>query len=201
MKVILLEKVPHVGNVGEIVKVTPGFGRNYLIPKKFAVIADERNKSLLENQKKRLQKKVDAEKAGALKVKQLIDGLSIELVKRVGSNGKLFGSVTNTELAKIIQEMKGVEVERRLIVVDNPIKSTGTFQVSIKLFRDVEAKFKVKVAMDPEQIEELRKRQEQAEKRAKQKQEAAASGEGDNSLEINTAAETADEGSESDLNE
>ncbi|MCB9063199.1 MAG: 50S ribosomal protein L9 [Halobacteriovoraceae bacterium] len=174
MKVILTEKVPALGNVGEIVNVSAGYGRNYLVPKNLAVIADDKNKKAFENQKKALAKKVAEEYKYALDLKKKIDGLNIELVKKVGNNGKLFGSVTNSELSKILSE-RTIEIERRLLIIETPIKSTGTFNVKAKLFPEVEANFTVKVTMDPVQAEEMKKKQEAAiAKKAKAKADAEA---------------------------
>lgn len=173
MRVILTQKVPHVGNVGEIVKVSPGFGRNFLLPQKLAVVADEGSKREFENNKRRLQKKIDAEKNTAQALKDKIEGFQVELIKRVGNNGKLFGAVTNVELAAYLKEHRGVEVERRLIVLAAPIKTTGTFNVTVKLFQGVTATFSVKVIMDPVQAEELKKQQAASEKRAQERKLAA----------------------------
>ena len=160
MKLILTEKVTHLGNIGEVVNVSAGYGRNYLIPKSFAVVANDSNKKELDNHKKRLAKKFAVQKAAAEEVKAQIDGMTIELIKKVGNNGRLFGTVTNTELAAELLKLKEVEIERRLIIIENPIKMTGTFDVHTKIFTDVVANFKVKVMMDPAQAEEMKKKQE-----------------------------------------
>ncbi len=157
MKVILTEKVPHLGNVGEICKVSPGYGRNYLLKNSLAVIADDRNSKELEDQKRRLAKKVSEEKSAAEAIAKKLNGLNLEIVKKVGANGRLFGTVTNAELSKILAD-KEIEVERRLIVIENPIKSTGEFEIKAKLFSDVEANFKVSVIMDPKQAQEMKEK-------------------------------------------
>lgn len=187
MKVILTEKVPHLGNTGDVVNVAPGFGRNYLIPQSLAVVANESNKKELENHKKRLTAKIAAERSEAEALKAKIEGLTIELIKKVGNNGKLFGSVTNTELAAQLKELKDVDIERRLIVIDTPIKATGSFEVKAKLFSEVVAKFNVKVMMDPKQAEEMKKRQEAA---AAKKAKAAKEAEETKSEEAETEAST-----------
>lgn len=161
MKVILTERVRSLGSVGEIVNVSAGHARNYLIPNNLAVLADEGNKKLLNDQQRRLAKKVAEQKAEAESLKKKIDGLVIELVKKVGGNGTLFGTVTNTELSKELAA-KDIDVERRLIVIENPIKTLGTFDIEAKLFTDVVAKFQVKVVIDPKQAEEMKKKQEAA---------------------------------------
>ena len=171
MKVILVEKVPTLGNVGEIVNVSQGYGRNFLIPNKKAVLADDAHKSELENSKKRLKKKMDEEMKEALATKKKLNGISLELVKKVGASGKLFGTVTTSELSKHLGE-KGIVVERRILSVSDPIKKVGSYTVKAKLFTEVEAEFSVKVVMDPKQAEELKAKQEKAKKDAEKKKEA-----------------------------
>ena len=176
MKVILTEKVATLGNIGEIVNVTPGHARNYLFPRKLAVLADESKQKQLENQKKRLQKKIQAEIDAANAVKGKIEGKVIELVKRVGANGKLFGAITNADLAKELATRE-VAVERRQIVLEAPIKGLGNFDVKVKLFTGVEATFKVKVTMDPKQVEELKAKEVEAKKRKAEEKIAKATAE------------------------
>lgn len=173
MKVILTEKVPALGNIGEIVNVSAGHARNYLVPNGFAMVADDSNKNLLAAQQKSLAKKIQGQKDEANALKAKIEGMTIELIKKVGASGKLFGTVTNAELSKEL-EVRGVEVERRLIHLESPIKGLGTFNAKAKIFQDVEATFKVKVSIDPKQAEELKKNQEEALKNAEARKKAAA---------------------------
>lgn len=173
MKVILTEKVPTLGNIGEIVNVSAGHARNYLVPNGFAMVADEGNKRLLAAQQKSLGKKIQAQRDAANEVKKKIEGLTIELIKKVGASGKLFGTVTNAELSKEL-ENRGLTVERRLIHLDAPIKGLGVFTAKAKIFQDIEATFKVKVAIDPKQAEELKLAQEEALKAAEARKKAAA---------------------------
>ncbi len=173
MKVILTNKVKSLGNIGEIVNVNPGYARNCLFPKKLAVLADAGNEKVLEHHKKTLKKKIEEEKQFALDQKKKIDAVTIEVTKKVGGTGKLFGSVTNTELADSLDKL-GITVERRLISMDPPIKTLGEFDVSVKLFTEVEGTFKVKVSMDLKQAEEFKVKQELAEKRAKNKKDKPA---------------------------
>ena len=163
MKVILTERVKALGNIGEIVNVSPGHARNYLIPNKKAKLADEGN----EKQMKDYQKMPDK-----------ISGLTVNLVKKIGGNGRLFGTVTNSELAKELEKL-GAAVERRLITIEEPIKTLGDYEITAKLFKGVEATFKVKVEIDPKQAEEMKKKQEAAAKKkaakAEKKEEEASS--------------------------
>jgi len=173
MKVILTEKVPTLGNIGEIVNVSAGYARNYLVPNRLAMVADDANKKLLAAQQKALASKVKAQKDAALELKKKLEGVTVELIKKVGASGRLFGTVTNAELSKEL-EGKGFDVERRLIHLESPIKGLGTFNAKAKLFQDVEATFKVKVAIDPKQAEELKKAQEEAVKNAEARKKAQA---------------------------
>ena len=164
MKVILTEKVPKLGNVGEMVKVSVGHARNYLLPNRLAVIASDSNKSELENNKRSLQKKIQAEKDLAIGIKEKLDGMKVEVSKKVGGSGKLFGTVTTQEIASILSG-KGVEIEKRLIAIEKPIKGLGLFDIKAKLFSDVESIFQVSVTMDPEQAKEEKKKLEVAAKK------------------------------------
>ncbi len=172
MKVILTERVPKLGNVGEIVKVTAGHARNFLIPNRLAVLADAGSEKQLANSKKGLTKKISEQKSVALDLKKKLEGITIEMFKKVGGSGKLFGTVTNIELSTELAN-KGIEVESRLIVIEKPIKSLGQFEVKAKLFAEVEAIFKVKVMMDPEQMKEEKKRLEMLAAKKKEKKEKA----------------------------
>ena len=173
MKVILTEKVPALGNIGEIVNVSAGHARNYLVPNGFAMVADDSNKKFLAAQQKSLGKKIQAQKDAANEIKKKVEGMTIELIKKVGASGKLFGTVTNAELSKEL-ENRGVDIERRLIQLESPIKGLGIFNAKAKIFHDIEATFKVKISIDPKQAEELKKSQEEALKNAEARKKAAA---------------------------
>jgi large subunit ribosomal protein L9 len=172
MKVILIERVSTLGDIGEMVKVSPGYARNFLFPRKLAIFADAAHQRQLENQKRRLTKKIEAQRNVALELKKKIEQVQIDLVKKVGANGKLFGSVTTQELAHEL-ENRGVKIDRRQIITESAIKSTGNYSVRVKLFTDVDAHFKVKVMMDPKQIEEMKARQASGEKKVKGKKAKA----------------------------
>jgi large subunit ribosomal protein L9 len=191
MKVILTEKVPALGNIGEVVNVSAGFARNYLVPNRFALVADDANKKLLSAQQKSLAKKIKGQADAAIEVKKKLEGVTVELIKKVGASGKLFGTVTTSELSKEL-EKAGFDVERRLIHLESPIKGLGTFNVKAKLFHDVEATFKVKVAIDPKQAEELKKAQEEALKAAEARKKAAAEAK-ENNTEVAATQEVSEE--------
>ena len=172
MKVILTDKVRSLGNIGEVVNVSQGFARNYLIPKSLAKLADEGNSKQMADYQKMLAKKVAEEKAAAEELAKKVSGITVSLIKKVGGNGRLFGTVTNSELAKEL-EAQGVSVERRLITIENPIKTLGEFEITAKLFKGIEANFKVKVEIDPKQAEEMKARQEAIAAKKAAKKEAS----------------------------
>ncbi len=155
MKMILTEKVPTLGNVGEIINVSPGYGRNYLLPKNLAVLADEGNQRQLANHQKQIAKKIEAERALAEGIKKKLGKIKLEIFKKVGGSGRLFGTITNSEIANELKK-KGIEVERRLIIIERPIKTLGEFEVDVKLFAGVDATVKINVNMDPKQAEEFK---------------------------------------------
>lgn len=175
MKVILIEKVKALGTIGEIVNVSAGFARNYLYPNKLAILADEKNSNVMKDKQKALAKKIGAEKDAAIATKTKLEGVTVELIKKVGANGRLFGAVTSQDIAKEL-EKQGFSLERRLLTVEGSIKTLGTYDVKAKLFNDVTATFKLKVSIDAAMAEELKKQQAEAQKRnadKKAKAEAA----------------------------
>ena len=173
MKVILTENVKLVGDIGEIVNVSPGHARNFLFPRRLAVFADESNKKTLENQKRALSRKIEEERTKAFEVKKKFDGLEIELVKKVGANGKLFGTITSRELSKELRE-RGIDLEKRLISIETPIKSIGTFNIKAKIFEDIMGEFQVKIKMNSKQREELKRESRKVSKKENTKEEKMA---------------------------
>jgi large subunit ribosomal protein L9 len=147
MQVILLEEVPSLGKAGERVKVSDGYGRNYLIPQKKAILATEKNLKALEHQKRLVQQRMGKTKKDAEQIAHQIEGLSCTLTKSVGESGKLFGSVTSMEIESYLKE-SGIEVDRKKIVLEEPIKNLGVFIVPIKLHPEVTAQLKVWVVQE-----------------------------------------------------
>jgi large subunit ribosomal protein L9 len=145
MKVILKENIDSLGHIGDIVKVAPGYARNYLLPKGLAVEATEKNAKALEHVKRQMayKKNKALESAKALVAK--LGELSVELLHKAGEEGKLFGSVTNMEIAAYLKD-KGFEIDRKSIVLAEPIKHVGEFTVPIKIHPEVSATVKVTVS-------------------------------------------------------
>ena len=147
MKVILREDVPHLGQSGAIVTVKPGYARNYLIPQGLAAIATSRNIKEMEHKLREIQRQIDAAKAEADEVKARLAELSVTLSKPAGENEKLFGSVTARDIVGAL-ETEGVKIDRRRIVIDEPIKSLGVYNVGVKLHGGVMAELKVWVVKE-----------------------------------------------------
>ena len=147
MQVILLEDVPSLGKVGDLVKVSDGYGRNYLIPKKKAIFATEKNLKAMEHQKTLVQQRLGKVKKDAERLAQQIEKLSCTFAKPVGESGKLFGSVTSMEIEAFLKENR-IEVDRKKILLDEPIKNIGMFTIPIKLNSEVLAHLKVWVVQE-----------------------------------------------------
>jgi len=147
MQVILLENVPSLGKAGDLVKVSDGYGRNYLIPQKKALLATEKSLKAIEHQKRQVQQRTEKTKKDAEKMAQRIEKLSCTFVKTVGESGKLFGSVTSMDIENYLKE-NGIEVDRKKISLEEPIKNLGVFTVPIKLHPEVTTHLKVWVVQE-----------------------------------------------------
>ena len=145
MKVILKENIDTLGHIGDIVKVAPGYARNYLLPKGLATEATEKNAKALEHAKRQMEYKKNKVLEQARGLAARIEALTLNLVHQAGEEGKLFGSVTNMELAERLQA-EGVEIDRKKIVMAEPIKHVGEFTIAIKVHPEVSANLKVNVA-------------------------------------------------------
>ena len=148
MKVILLEDVKSLGKKGEIVNVSDGYARNLIIPKKLGVEATAGNLNALKNQKAR-QEKIEAENlAAARELGDKIEKSSISVKIKVGDNGKVFGSVSSKEIADAAKTQLGLDVDKKKLLMDGPIKELGTQKVGIRLHKDVTAMLTVKVEQE-----------------------------------------------------
>jgi len=145
MKVILNEEVENLGKAGDLVTVADGYGRNFLLPRGLAVLATPKNVKQLEHQKKVVADR-QAKVVGELsKVKQAIERVSVTITAQVGEEGKLFGSVTVMDLAQALAR-EGIQVDRKKILLAEPIKHVGDTEVEVRLHPEVIAKFKVSVS-------------------------------------------------------
>jgi large subunit ribosomal protein L9 len=144
MEVILREDVPDLGGVGDIVKVKPGFARNFLLPRGLAMVADTRNVRVLEHQKRLAADKRERDRRQAQSVADRLGNVRLTIKARAGEEGKLFGSVTNLDIEKALAA-QGFAVERRSIRLEEPIKSIGEHVVPVHLGVGVDAKITVVV--------------------------------------------------------
>lgn len=142
MKVILLEEMPSLGKVGDAIKVADGYGRNYLIPQKKAIEATSKNIKVWEHQKNLLKDKIGKVKKETEKLAEKIEGLSCTISKQTGEEDKLFGSVTSMDIEESLKG-EGIEIDRKKILLDEPIKKLGVYTVPIKLHPEVIANVKV----------------------------------------------------------
>ena len=151
MEVILRTHVDNLGKRGEVVKVADGYARNYLLPRKLALLATEGNKQRIEKERARFDAAEAEEKKVAEAMSARMNGLDLEISRKVGETEALYGSVTTADIADALHA-KGFDVDRRKIQLHEPIKKLGEYDVPIKLHREVAVKMKVKVVA--EQVEQ-----------------------------------------------
>ena len=144
MELLLKEDVDNLGVRGDLVKVKPGYGRNYLLPRGLAIQATPGNVKQIELQRKTLLKKEAAERDTALQQAELLKDVTLEFARKVGEHGILYGSVTSMDIADAFAA-KGYEVDRRRVLLKDPIKEPGEFEVPVKLHREVTTNIKVVV--------------------------------------------------------
>lgn len=144
VQVVLQDDVEHLGRCGELVRVKPGYARNYLLPRGLAAVATRGNVAQIEHQKKLALKRAAKLSASAQQRAAELEAVSVEVSAQAGANGKLFGSVGTRDIAAAL-EAKGVEIDRKKIKLAEPIKELGEHEVSVKLGYDVSATIKVSV--------------------------------------------------------
>ena len=144
MQVILLQDVKALGKKGEKVKASDGYARNFLFPKGLAVEANAQSLTELRNREQSNQHKIDVEVAAANDSKAKLQGKTIKITAKAGSNGKLFGSVTSKEVAAEIAKQYAVKVDKRKISMDD-IKTFGSFKIEVKLYTNIVAEMTVMV--------------------------------------------------------
>lgn len=145
MKIILKADVKGTGKKGQICEVADGYARNFLLPKGLAVEATSGNVQDLANKKALEEKRKEREKQAAQELAVKLEALTVEVRTKTGEGGRLFGSVTNKEIAEILKKNYSLEIDKRKIELKEPIKNLGTFTVHAKLHPDVSADFQVKV--------------------------------------------------------
>jgi large subunit ribosomal protein L9 len=141
MQIILTQDVENLGKAGELVSVRPGYGRNYLVPRGFAVSATVRNKNRLDHEKTLIERKVAKERASATELATRINGMTLQFERIVGEDEKLFGSVTNRDIADQLKRA-GIDLDHRTIALDQAVKALGKYEVPVRLAAGVVATLK-----------------------------------------------------------
>lgn len=147
MKVILKKDFESIGKIGDIAEVKDGFARNYLIPKGIALKADSKNIRLLESEQKQTQLKLSKDKKSAEKLAAKLGTVSCTAAVTVGEEDRVFGSVTTQDISDLLKD-KGFEIDRKKILLDEPIKALGIYDITIKLHSEVETKIKLWVVKE-----------------------------------------------------
>lgn len=158
MKVILKQSVPKVGKEGQVVSVKDGFARNYLFPRKMAVIADRGQLGVLARRNAKMEAELAGTKAQAEGIKEKLHGQVLEIEGHVGKDtGKLFGAITSQDISDKIKEKYGLDIEKRIVLLAQPIKQLGNHTVDIDVHRQVDIRMTVRV-FDPELIAQAAKK-------------------------------------------
>lgn len=145
MEVILIKDVDNLGAAHELVNVRPGYARNFLIPQRFAIEATGSNRKLMEERQKVLQKREEKLVAEIAKVAEVLKASAVKIGAKVGTSGKIFGSVTPIQIARAIREQKGYEIDRRRLTILEEVKEAGTYKAQIDFGKDkiVDLEFEV----------------------------------------------------------
>jgi large subunit ribosomal protein L9 len=152
MEVILLERVEKLGAIGDVVKVKDGFARNYLLPRKKALRANENNRKLFETNRARIEEDNANRRSDAEKASKGVDGKTVKLIRQASNTGQLYGSVSARDIVEAL-EAEGAHVTKSQVVLDHPIKAIGLHEVKIALHPEVAVTVKVNVARSPEEAD------------------------------------------------
>jgi large subunit ribosomal protein L9 len=144
MEVILNQDVPNLGYKGDIVKVRPGYARNYLIPQRIGVTADAANRKISAENLKQGVKRIAQVKTSAQDLANQLQATTIEIIAKTGTSGKIFGSITTLQIAQALKE-KGFDIDRRKIHLDEEIKNTGDYHATVDLHKEVKGKVNLKI--------------------------------------------------------
>ena len=147
MEVILRQYVEHLGKRGDVVKVAAGYARNYLLPRKLALPATDGNKRHVERERKIMEVKESDEKAQAMAMASRLEAIDVVIARRVGETDQLYGSVTSGDIADFLKS-KGFEIDRRKLILPEPIKTIGEHTVPLKLHREVTVPLTVHVVKE-----------------------------------------------------
>ncbi|MFP4333332.1 MAG: 50S ribosomal protein L9 [Campylobacterales bacterium] len=148
MKVLLIKDVKSLGKAGEIKDVKQGYGQNFLIAKGFAKLATPEVIEQWEEDRKNEEARLKDEMEKLEGIKKQLEAISVKVSKKVGANGALFGAITKDEIAEALQKENSIEVDKKSIEIDNPLKATGVYEVDIKLGHGIHGKLKVDVVAE-----------------------------------------------------
>ena len=137
MKVVLLKDVKSQGKKDDLITVSDGYARNYLIPRGLAVEADAKALNDIKNRETARLHRIETEKAAANEIKAKLEGAVVKIRGKAGADGKLFGSVTSADIADGLKKQHGIEVDRKKIVMDQPVKAFGTYSFNVKLYPEI----------------------------------------------------------------
>ncbi len=168
MKVVFIEDVPDVAEVGEIKEVADGYGRNYLIPKRLAVLADARATQIVEKQKKKKARIAAETEAEMRELANKIEGLDIVIKAKAGAKDRLYGSITNADIAEELNKSAGLVIDKRIIELEKPIQEIGNYEVPIRLTKDIIPRIKLSV-IGEEKVEDKEKKESEGKEEKKAK--------------------------------
>ena len=154
MKVVFIEDVQNVAGAGEIKEVADGYGRNFLIPRKLAVLADASASQIAEVQLKKKARKQAQFEAEMIELAKQFEGKEIVLKARTGAKGRLYGSITSADIASELSNSIGSAVDKRKIELDDPIRELGSYEIAVRLTKDIAPKIRLTVADEEEKKEE-----------------------------------------------
>lgn len=145
MKVVLLQDVKAQGKKNDIVEVSEGYARNFLFPKKLAIPADAKAINDIKNKKSSEAHKIELERAKAKEIAEKLNEATVKIVAEAGKDGRFYGAVTSKDIAEALKSQLGIEVDKRKVALDSPIKAFGSYKIDIKLYQDIIGKVTVSV--------------------------------------------------------
>jgi len=154
LKVVFLEDVPRIARAGQVKEVADGYARNYLLPQKLAVLANSAASHIVEVQIKKRARRYAQTQAEMTELAALLEGKEITVKARVGSTERLYGSITSAGIATAISSSLGIEIDKRKIELDEPIRELGSYEVPLRLFKDIMPKIKLTVVPEEPQAEQ-----------------------------------------------
>lgn len=145
MKVVLLQDVKAQGKKDDIVEVSEGYARNFLFPKKLAIPADAKAINDIKNKKSSEAHKIELERIAAREIAEKLNQTTVKIVAEAGKDGKFYGAVTSKDIAEALKTQARIEVDKRKVILDSPIKSFGTYKVDIKLYQEISGRVTIMV--------------------------------------------------------